>query len=154
MATPPTVHSLCAECWKKTPPGQQGILPDRLGQIRSRKCCACQAETTDGIFYPGDPRIFRCRGNHPMTENEIEQTVLDFFVKASDVAIQRLANQHGLSAEACRQHTVDAMFRTLLILHQLHGTSPSDEDLTLLPRLAGKRVAVDTEELSPPPEAA
>lgn len=156
MSMPPTIHQLCDDCWKKTPRGAEGVLPARVTAIKPATCCGCGTSNMSGIYYPEQPRAFACRGAHPMTEGEYDQTMLDFFIKAAEVAITRLCNAHKLDVAPARQHILDAIIRTALLMHAIHGTVPTDvpalERLladALEKRAAGYQVPMDV----PPGEA-
>lgn len=120
MATPPTIHCLCDDCWRRSAQGQAGQLPKRLHQITLRECCSCGEKTSSGIFIEDDPRLYRCRGVHPMTDEEV-QSVLETFLGKALLAMEMQCARHGLSAEHGRRLTATALKAVLDEYRQRHG---------------------------------
>jgi len=126
MATPPSVHSLCEKCWRQTIPGKRGELAHAVPQIKARTCCSCGDETTAGIYYPAEPRAYRCRGNHPMTGLEQDHVGLEFVYQAAEIFSMRLSAVHRMSARDARQKTADALYRAMRMFQVVHEVKPSE----------------------------
>lgn len=126
MATIPGIHSLCDKCWRDTVPGKAGELPHRTTQLRPVACCACGEETTSGIYYVGQPRDYRCRGNHPMTDQEYEHLMLEWIWKAYEIGWHRLCEVHGMSPVAARQATSDALYRAIRMGELVYDVRPAE----------------------------
>ena len=55
-------HSLCKRCWDI----HAGLDQPQLTVIerRAETCCGCGMKHDSGIFVRGNPKEFRCKGEH------------------------------------------------------------------------------------------
>ncbi|MFL6311610.1 MAG: hypothetical protein ACJ71W_05850 [Terriglobales bacterium] len=70
-------HSICEECWWKSPNSVENGEPHRLKNATKRICCYCGAETLSGILVNDNPATTPCKGNHPDVPQEGKIELVD-----------------------------------------------------------------------------